>query len=98
VRYRAAAADTLVMRGLDALVAVFHRASGITHLLVSPAPEILEALQDQPLTRAALLARLGDTFELGDGSAKALAARLDELVAAGLVEALSPVTEPVAAA
>ena len=93
MRYRAAAPDTLLSRELDMLVAVFHRSSGITHLLASPAPEILEVLAGELLDRDALLARLGEAFELGDGGADALAARLDELVAAGLVEA-----EPIGAA
>ncbi|GKS02335.1 HPr-rel-A system PqqD family peptide chaperone [uncultured Sphingomonas sp.] len=87
MRYRAAAPDTLLRRELDMLVAVFHRSSGITHLLASPAPEILEALAAGPLDRDGLLARLAEEFELGDGGVDALAARLDELVAAGLVEA-----------
>ena len=93
MRYRAAAPDTLLRRELYMLVAVFHRSSGITHLLASPAPEILEVLAGELLDRDALLARLGEAFELGDGGADALAARLDELVAAGLVEA-----EPIGAA
>lgn len=93
MRYRAAAPDTLLRRELDMLVAVFHRSSGITHLLASPAPEILEVLAARPLDRDGLLARLGEAFELGDGGVDALAARLDELVAAGLVEA-----EPIGAA
>lgn len=93
MRYRAAAPDTLLSRELDTLVAVFHRASGITHLLASPAPEILEMLGGGALDRDTLLARLGAEFDLGDGSADALAARLDELVAAGLVEA-EPVAGP----
>ncbi|WP_426255310.1 HPr-rel-A system PqqD family peptide chaperone [Sphingomonas sp. DC2300-3] len=93
MRYRAAAPDTLLRRELDMLVAVFHRSSGITHLLASPAPEILEVLAARPLDRDGLLARLGEAFELGDGGSDALAARLDELVAAGLVEA-----EPIGAA
>ena len=98
MRYRAAAPDTLLSRELDMLVAVFHRSSGITHLLASPAPEILQALAAEPLDRDGLLAKLGEAFELGDGGADALAARLDELVAAGLVEGLPVATGPVAAA
>ncbi|WP_294215517.1 HPr-rel-A system PqqD family peptide chaperone [uncultured Sphingomonas sp.] len=93
MRYRAAAPDALLKRELDMLVAVFHRSSGITHLLASPAPEILEVLAGESLDRDGLLARLAEAFELGDGGVDALAARLDELVAAGLVEA-----EPIGAA
>ena len=53
-------------------------------MLAPPAPEILAALAE-PLTLEALLARLSADFDLLDGGAEALAARLDELIAAGLV-------------
>ncbi|OYW23805.1 MAG: HPr-rel-A system PqqD family protein [Sphingomonas sp. 32-62-10] len=71
---------------LDDLTLIYHRASGMTHLLAPPAPEILDALAAAPLTSAALLARLADEFDLSDADPAALVARLDELVAAGLVE------------
>lgn len=87
-RFRAAAPETLLIEQLDVLTAVYHRASGITHLLAEPAPEIMAALAAEPLTLATLLARLGETYTLGDADEGALAARLDELVAAGLVEAV----------
>jgi len=83
-RFIAAAPATLRTVPLDELTIVYHRASGITHVLAPPAPEILAALTE-PLTLDALLARLADDFELLDAGAQALAARLDELVAAGLV-------------
>lgn len=70
---------------MDGLSLVYHRASGITHVLASPAPEILAALA-APLSLDDLLARLGADFDLIDGGREALVARLDELVAAGLVE------------
>ncbi|MEH3157521.1 MAG: HPr-rel-A system PqqD family peptide chaperone [Sphingomonas taxi] len=87
MRYHAPPAEALLIVDLDAFVAVFHRPSGITHLLASPAPEILAALAEAPLDRDALLARLGADFALVDAAPEALAARLDELVAAGLVAA-----------
>ncbi len=83
--YRAAPLPSLLFEPLDDLTAVFHRASGITHLLASPAPEILQALQ-APATRAELLTRLSTAFDLAEADAAALDARLEELVAAGLVE------------
>jgi len=86
IRYRAAAPATLRIVPLDALTLVFHRASGITHLVDAPVPEILEALGDEALSLDMLLARLAERFDLGDGGREALAARLDELAAAGLVE------------
>ncbi|MBX9795807.1 HPr-rel-A system PqqD family peptide chaperone [Sphingomonas sp.] len=70
---------------LDDLTLVYDRASGITHVLASPAPEILAAL-DTPMSADALLQRLAGDFALADDAAPALAARLDELALAGLVE------------
>jgi PqqD family protein of HPr-rel-A system len=88
VTYRAAAPETLRIVPLDALTLIYHRASGITHIVDTPVPEILEALSEEALSLDALLARLGERFELGDADLGALAARLDELAAAGLVEQL----------
>ena len=86
-RYRAAPKATMKAERLDDLTANYHRASGQTHLLVEPAPEILEALAAAPLTRDELLARLAAEYDLADGIEGAIDARLAELVAAGLVEA-----------
>jgi len=84
--YRSMPAATLRVVPLDDLTLVYHRASGITHLLAPPAPEIMDALAATGLTSATLLARLSDEFDLGDADPQVLLARLDELVAAGLVE------------
>lgn len=88
MRYRAPTDAALLTAELDAFTAVFHRPSGITHLLVSPAPEIVALLADAPLDLDTLLVRLCERFDLADADRDALVARLDELVAAGLVEAL----------
>lgn len=86
-RYRAAAASLLIVEPLDMFTAVFHRPSGVTHLLNEPAPQILEALADEALDMGALLAWLAQTYDLGDADGSAvLQARLGELEAAGLVE------------
>ncbi|MET0309321.1 MAG: HPr-rel-A system PqqD family peptide chaperone [Sphingomonas sp.] len=87
-RYRAALPSTLRIVPLDALTLIYHRASGITHIVDAPVPEILESLGDDALTAAALLARLSARFDLGDPDPVALAVRLDELATAGLVERL----------
>ena len=87
-RYRAAAPETLRVVPLDALTLIYHRASGITHIVDSPVPEILEVLAARPLAEPELMARLSERFELVDADAAALTARLDELVATGLVERL----------
>lgn len=86
MRYRAPSAEALLTADLDAFTAIFHRPSGITHLLASPAPEILQVLAAGPLDMGGVLAALSVRFELADADAAALAARLDELVVAGLVE------------
>ena len=84
-RYRAAPAATLRIEPLDALTVIYHRASGVTHLVDSPVPELLELLAE-PLTVEQALAALSERFDLVDPDATALVARLDELVASGLVE------------
>nr|WP_277923919.1 HPr-rel-A system PqqD family peptide chaperone [Sphingomonas hankookensis] len=73
---------------LDALSAVYHRASGQTHIVAPPVPEILELIADQAMTPEELLAALAERFDLPDGDAAGLTARLDELVDTGLVERL----------
>ncbi|WP_404369944.1 HPr-rel-A system PqqD family peptide chaperone [Sphingomonas sp. MMS24-J45] len=83
--YRMARPETLKIVHLDSFAAIYHRASGITHLVTSPAPEILATLGEAGLTRAALLVRLAAEYDLGDADDAALLARLDELVATGLV-------------
>ncbi len=85
VLYRMARPETLQIVQLDSFVAVYHRASGITHLITAPAPEILATLGEAGLTRSDLLARLGAEYALGDADEAVLAERLDELVASGLV-------------
>ncbi|MDY0957332.1 HPr-rel-A system PqqD family peptide chaperone [Sphingomonas sp. CFBP8993] len=88
-RYRAADEALLIVEPLDIFTAVFHRPSGITHLLNEPAPQILEALADEPLDAAALLDRLAGQYELDAVEGiEMLQARLDELEAAGLVDRL----------
>ena len=82
--FRACRPETIKVAWLDDFTAVYHRASGITHLLTAPAPEILAAIGEAGMTLPALAEKLADDFELEDS--EALAARLDELVAAGLVE------------
>jgi len=86
--YRGPPEDGLLIAPLDAFTAVYHRASGITHLLTEPAPQILAILQEGALSLDLLLDRLERDYHLADGTREALAARLDELVEAGLVARL----------
>ena len=94
--YRAPPEGGLLVAPLDEFTAVYHRASGITHLLTEPAPQILAILGEGALSLDALLDRLARDYDLTDGdltdgdrtdgTREALAARLAELVEAGLVE------------
>ena len=86
--YRGPPEDGLLIAPLDAFTAVYHRASGITHLLTEPAPQILAILQEGALSLDLLLDRLEPDYDLADGTREALAARLDELIEAGLVARL----------
>ncbi len=82
-RFAAPPVELLIARPLDGLVALYHRPSGQTHVVASPAPEIIEALQSGgSMTAGELLVALG----LNEGG-ELLAARLSELLAAGLIEA-----------
>lgn len=85
-RYRSVPPATLRIEPLDTLTLIYHRASGITHIVDSPVPELLAVLSEEPLTLDATLAALANAHDLIDPDAVALTARLDELVAAGLVE------------
>jgi PqqD family protein of HPr-rel-A system len=71
---------------LDGLTALYHRPSGLTHILAPPAPQILEALAGQPGDAAEIVARIATRFELEEEEPEAaIGARLAELEAAGLV-------------
>ena len=72
---------------LDGLTALFHLPSGMTHIVAPPAPQILEVLAGAPADAEELAERLSEKFEL-EGGSEAMAARLDELEAAGLVSRL----------
>jgi PqqD family protein of HPr-rel-A system len=71
---------------LEDLTAIYHAPSGMTHLLAPPAPQILAALSGNAADAEEVLARIAQSFEVSaDDAVAAIAARLDELVAAGLV-------------
>lgn len=88
-RYRAPPPDALLIRELDGLIALYHRASATTHVLASPAPELLELLAERALTRDELLEALTERYAVVDAADDALDARIDELIAVGLVEEMA---------
>lgn len=86
--YRAAPPGALRIEALGDLTAIFDRRSMQTHLVVSPMPEILDAMGEDSCNAALLATRLAATFEL-DSEADVqpvLAERLAELAGMGLVE------------
>jgi PqqD family protein of HPr-rel-A system len=85
-RYVADAPELSRSLTLEGLTLLYHRPSGLTHILAPPAPQILAALAEAPADAAELLERIGAEFELdSEDEAGAVAARLAELEAAGLV-------------
>ncbi|WP_422061310.1 HPr-rel-A system PqqD family peptide chaperone [Sphingopyxis sp.] len=86
-RYRAAPRDALRIEALGELTAIFDRRSMQTHLVVSPMPELLAAMQGEARDAASLAGRLAADFDLeAEGDAVAVIAdRLAELAAMGLV-------------
>ena len=81
--YRADPPEGLRIVPLDSLTAIYHRASGQTHVVAEPMPDILAALDDGNCDLPQLFLRLGLN---DDAETRALLTeRLDELVATGLV-------------
>lgn len=87
-RYRAIAPGDYALRPLDNLFALFDRRSGLTHLVLSPVPEIIAAMGSADWTVEELARRLSRDFALtADGDVAAVVAdRLAELTTLGLVE------------
>lgn len=84
--YAADPPETMRMAEVEGLTLLYHRRSGLTHFLAPPAPQILEAMGSGPASAAQIAARMRETFEIeSDDPAAAIAARLAELEAAGLV-------------
>ena len=86
--YRAPPAGALRFEPLGQLTAIFDRRSMQTHLVVSPIPEMLDAMGADACDAAMLATRLAATFDLDDAddARPILAERLGELAAMGLVE------------
>lgn len=66
---------------------VYHRRSGVTHMVAEPVPEILAVMGDDRLGAQDIVKRLGERFELqdSDDALASVTARLEELAALGLV-------------
>lgn len=82
MRFRAPASGVLRAVRLDAMTAIYDRRSGMTHLVAEVVPTILAALGEGDTDPAGLARRVGTT------EVAAVAQRLKELAAIGLVEPL----------
>lgn len=85
--YRADPPGARRVVALDGVALLFHRPSGLTHILAPPAPQILDALAEGDADPAALLDRLKRDYDFGDSDdlEAALEARLAELEMSGLI-------------
>jgi PqqD family protein of HPr-rel-A system len=84
--YAADPPETVRSVELEGLTLLYHRRSGLTHILAPPAPQILAALAAGPADSAEIVARIAADFDVeAEDPAGAIAARLAELEAAGLV-------------
>ncbi len=81
--YRADPPGGLRIVPLDCLTAIYHRASGQTHVVAEPVPEILAVLGSGAQDVDGFLKALGLTNDAGTRAL--LTERLNELVATGLV-------------
>ena len=86
-KYRAAAQDDLIWHALDSMTLLFHRPSGITHMLADPAPAILEVMADASLTATEIATGLMAKFDIEStaDTENIVLARLEELSSLGLV-------------
>lgn len=85
-RYKAEPATVLLIQPLDAMTAIYHRRSGITHIVSEPVPQILQRMGGETLTCGEIVERLRIDFDFEDVDAQSLITeRLDEMAALGLL-------------
>lgn len=81
--YSADPADGFLSEDVEGMTALFHRRSGVTHVVAEPVPQILAVLGGKQLEIDGLLDALD--VDADAESRAALKARLDEMEEAGLV-------------
>jgi len=88
IKYRPAPEQDLIWHPLDSMTLLFHRPSGITHMLAEPAPAILQVMADAPLSAAEIAVRLTSAFDIDPDleTETIVQARLAELFDLGLVD------------
>jgi len=76
----------LLIQPLDAMTAIYHRRSGITHIVSEPVPQILHRMGGETLTSDEIVERLRVDFDFEEIDARSLITeRMDEMAALGLL-------------
>ncbi|EQA98975.1 hypothetical protein V475_14865 [Sphingobium baderi LL03] len=91
-RYCREGEGNILSRTLGDIGLLYHRPSGQTHIVISPVPEILEAMEDDsPVSVGDLLQRLSRRFDLGpqETALPKIAAHLADMAALGLIRAVA---------
>ncbi|MDB5693054.1 MAG: HPr-rel-A system PqqD family peptide chaperone, partial [Alphaproteobacteria bacterium] len=70
-RFIADPPDAVRQVPLDGLTALYHRPSGLTHILAAPAPQILDALAGRAGDAAEIAERISADFEIEAEDAQA---------------------------
>lgn len=87
-QFKAANPEDIILHMLDTMSLVFHRPSGLTHIVADPIPAILEVMQQDVSTPAQIAKALENNFDLEEGVdvENVVLARLAEMNTLGLVE------------
>lgn len=87
-RYRPDQGEAIATCVLDDITILYHRASGQSHMVISPVPEIMEALGEaDSATAQEVRARLARRYDLASAEdvIPEIEAHLDDLLELGLV-------------
>lgn len=86
-KYKAEAAEQLLIEPLDAMTLIYQRRSGMTHIVAEPVPQILAVMGSDRIDAAEVAKRLAVVFDFDMTDADVVvASRLEELASLGLVE------------
>lgn len=86
-RYKAEPDAMLLIQPLDAMTAVYHRRSGITHIVSEPVSQILQVMGGETLTCGEIIVRLSADFDFeGVDAENLITDRLEEMASLGLLE------------
>ncbi|WP_339706898.1 HPr-rel-A system PqqD family peptide chaperone [uncultured Sphingosinicella sp.] len=92
MRYRAAARDAYVVRPVDDLTLVYHRPSGMTHVVSPAVVAILDLLHGRTLGIGEVCEQLAQHHDLdgeGDDIARVVTARLNEMAAMDIIDRIA---------